>query len=76
MVFQWYTLGMEPPVKRRAGRPTGSVYSFKTTVYDDEEGAALMHELARRRGVSVAALVRQLVREEAARTGLARGARK
>jgi hypothetical protein len=56
--------------RRKAGRPPGAVYSRRLPVYDTEEGIGLLQELARRRGTSAAALMRQLVREEAARTGL------
>lgn len=38
--------------------------------YETEAGAALAELLARRRGTSVAALLRQLLREEAARLGV------
>jgi Ribbon-helix-helix protein, copG family len=47
------------------------MYCRRLPVYDTDEGMALLHELARRRGTSAAALMRQLVREEAARTGIA-----
>jgi uncharacterized protein (DUF433 family) len=51
-------------------RPPALHYSRRLPVYDTEEGAALLQELARRRGVSATALVRQLVREEAVRVGI------
>jgi hypothetical protein len=38
--------------------------------YDNEEGMALLHQLALRRGVKAAALLRMLVREEARRAGV------
>ena len=53
--------------KRKSGRPRGAVYPRRLSVYDTDEGIELLQELARRRGASAAALVRQLVREEAAR---------
>jgi hypothetical protein len=57
--------------KRRPGRSGGTTYPRKLPVYETDEGMALLQELARRRGVSAAGLMRQLVREEAARVGLA-----
>jgi hypothetical protein len=45
-------------------------YSRKLPVYDTEEGMALLQALAHRRGISAAAVVRQLVREEAQRIDL------
>jgi hypothetical protein len=39
-------------------------------VYDTDEGMQLLQDLAARRGLSAAALVRQLVREEAERVAL------
>jgi hypothetical protein len=59
------------PVKRNPGRPRGTVYPRRLPIYDTDEGIALLQELARRRGASAAAFVRQLVREEAARAGIA-----
>lgn len=59
---------MEP--KRPRGRPAGSAYPLRLLVYEDHSGMGLLEELARRRGLSKAALVRQLVREEAARIGI------
>jgi len=56
--------------KRKSGRPRGAVYPRRLPVYDTDEGIELLQELARRRGASAAALVRQLVREEAARAGI------
>jgi hypothetical protein len=59
---------MEP--RKRPGRPRGVRYSKTLPVYDTEEGMALLQALAHERGISAAAVVRQLVREEARRTGL------
>jgi hypothetical protein len=56
--------------KRGRGRPPGVQYPRKLPVYDTEEGMALMHALAKHRSISGAAVVRQLVREEARRVGL------
>jgi hypothetical protein len=42
----------------------------KLPVYDTEEGMALLQALTHQRGISAAAVVRQLVREEARRIGL------
>jgi hypothetical protein len=57
-------------VKRNPGRPRGAVYPRRLPIYDTDEGIGLLQELARRRGTSAAALVRQLVREEAERAGI------
>jgi uncharacterized protein (DUF433 family) len=57
--------------KRKRARPPVTHYPRRLPLYDTEEGVALLQELARRRGVSATALVRQLVREEAARVGIA-----
>lgn len=64
-------MGSMEDTKRKRARPPGSHYPRRLPVYDTEAGVALLQELARRRGVSATALVRQLVREEAARLGLA-----
>ena len=61
---------MEQPKKRRVGRPRGKHYPRVLVTYETEAGAALAELLARRRGTSVAALLRQLLREEAARLGV------
>jgi hypothetical protein len=58
------------PTKRQRGRPPGVRYPRKLPVYDTEEGMALLQALADQRGISAAAVVRQLVREEARRVGL------
>lgn len=58
---------MEPTQKKRGPAP---VYSKKVSLYESPEGIRLLGELAERRGVSQAALIRMLVREEAARVGL------
>jgi hypothetical protein len=58
------------PKKRGPGRPRGVLYPQKLPVYDTAAGIALLHALAQRRGISAAAMVRQLVREEAQRVGL------
>ena len=46
------------------------IYPRRISLYDTDAGMDLLQELARRRGVSVAALLRQLVREEGARVGV------
>jgi hypothetical protein len=58
------------PTKRRRGRPPGVRYPRTLPVYDTEEGMVLLQTLAHQRGISAAAAVRQLVREEARRVGL------
>jgi predicted DNA-binding ribbon-helix-helix protein len=65
---------MEPTKKRHpGGRPRGTIYGVRTTIYDNERGTELMRELAQRRGCGIASLVRELVREEARRQGLIDG---
>ena len=57
--------------KNRGGRPrAASRYPRTVMTYETEAGARLAELLARRRGTSVAALLRQLLREEAARLGV------
>ncbi|MGV3722899.1 MAG: hypothetical protein ACO1SX_18525 [Actinomycetota bacterium] len=58
----------------RLGRPSGKVYGIAVRAYDSQEGVELMQRLAENRGVSVAALLRILVREEAARRGIGQNA--
>lgn len=57
---------------RSPGR--GATYPKRLPFYDNDEGMGLLHRLALRRGVKAAALLRMLVREEAAREGLSAGA--
>jgi hypothetical protein len=54
-------------------QPEGSVptYPKRLPFYDNEEGMRLLQTMALRRGVKASALLRMLVREEAARVGLA-----
>ncbi|MDO8615875.1 MAG: hypothetical protein Q7T33_09095 [Dehalococcoidia bacterium] len=61
---------MEQPKKRGVGRPRGKHYPRVLVAYETEAGARLVAELAERRGTSIASLLRQLVREEAARLGV------
>ena len=49
---------------------TAKTYPKRLPAYDNAEGEALARELATKRGISVAALLRMLVREEAKRQGL------
>jgi hypothetical protein len=60
---------MEPTTRGR-GRPPGVRYPQKISVYDTEEGVAMLQALAHQRGISGAAVVRQLVREEVRRVGI------
>lgn len=55
---------------RPKGRPPGAVFPRRILVYDDDEGMALLAEIARTMGVSKAAAVRLLVREKAQHLGL------
>ena len=55
---------------RPKGRPPGAVFPRRLLVYDDDEGMALLAEVARTLGVSKAAAVRLLVREKALHLGL------
>jgi hypothetical protein len=57
-------------VPARRGRPKGASYTVPIRSYESEEGARLVDALAAKRGVSTAALLRLLVREEAVRQGL------
>lgn len=57
---------------RGRGRPAGVSFPIAVRTYENEEGARLLAELAELRGVSQAALLRTLVREEARRQGLTR----
>ncbi len=58
--------------KKPVGRPQGQAFPFPVRAYENEEGLRLLTEMARRRGLAVAALLRQLVREEARRMRLLR----
>jgi hypothetical protein len=51
--------------KPSVGRPPGAIYPRKFLVYDDDEGIALLGQIARTLGLSRAAAVRLLVREKA-----------
>jgi hypothetical protein len=55
---------------RIKGRPPGAVFPRRLLIYDDDEGMALLAQVARRLGVSKAAAVRLLVREKALELGL------
>lgn len=53
------------PTKRGRGRPaTGLEYPIPVPGYENEEGMAMIKELMGKRGLSMAALLRVLVREE------------
>jgi hypothetical protein len=56
--------------ERRIGRPPGKKYAVVKSLRFDERDAGLLQRLADARRCSEAALVRLLVREEAARRGL------
>ncbi len=56
--------------KRGVGRPKGAQFSIPVRTYENAEGIELLQRLAEDQGTSVAAVVRQLVREEARRRGL------
>jgi hypothetical protein len=62
----------ELKTRRDAVRPRAARYSHPVRAYEDEEGVRLLSEMARRRGATVAAFLRQLVREEARRMNLLR----
>jgi hypothetical protein len=55
---------------RPRGRPPGTLFPRRLLVYDDDEGMALLAQIARTMGVSKAAAVRLLVREKAQHLGL------
>jgi hypothetical protein len=67
--FRVYTGGMADQ-STSAGKGTAKTYPRRLPAYDNDEGARLAQELARRRGTSVAALLRMLIREEAKREGI------
>src|SRR5947209_14115560 len=60
---------MESHKATRRG-PVAATYSRRLPFYDSDEGMALLQQLAQRRGVKAAALLRMLVREEARREGI------
>ena len=55
---------------RPKGRPSGSVFTRRLLLYEDDEGMALLAAIARRLGVSKTAAVRLLVREKAMQLGI------
>ena len=55
---------------RPKGRPPGALFPRRLLVYDDDQGMALLAEVARTLGVSKAAAIRLLVREKAMQLGL------
>jgi len=55
---------------RPTGRPSGSVFTRRLLVYDDDEGMALLAAVAQTLGISKTAAVRLLVREKAMQLGL------
>src|SRR5438874_1592208 len=59
---------MSRPAKK--GPPAVGAYPRRVPIYENEAGVSLLREIARRRGCSMAAAVRQIVREEAVREGL------
>jgi hypothetical protein len=62
-------VGMEEQ-RRSRGRPAGTSYTRRYMVYEDDEGMALVEELARVLGVSKVAAVRLAVREKAQQLGI------
>lgn len=56
--------------EEKNGWSTARSYRLRVPIYDNEEGVKLLREIARQRGCSMAAAVRQMVREEASRKGL------
>jgi hypothetical protein len=54
----------------KGGRPRGRTYARKLFAYTNEAGVRRVQEIARRRQSSVAAVIRSLIEEEAARLGL------
>lgn len=56
----------------QSSKMTNLAYPVRLPHYETEGGAALLRLLARYRGVSQTALLRLLVREEAARAGVSR----
>jgi hypothetical protein len=62
--------------RKKGGRPRGVNYPVAVRAYENDEGMRLMTALAEiKGGLSTAALLRQLVREEAARQGLTQPSR-
>lgn len=64
-----YTLPMtEAPVPKKRNRK--AVFPTHVSLYENAEGLSLIDQLARARGLTNAAYLRQLVREDAARNGV------
>jgi hypothetical protein len=61
----------ERPPPKPSGAPRE--YDRRIAHYENAEGSRLLEELARRRGIGVTALLRQLTREEARRVHLING---
>jgi uncharacterized protein (DUF433 family) len=59
------------PTKRGPGRPPGERFPRRLPFYDDDEGMALLQEMARQDGCSAVDLMRRLIRSEAAARGVA-----
>lgn len=64
-----YTSPMTTPAAPRR-RKRQTVYPNHVSVYENREGLSLLGQLAEERGLSQAALLRMLIREEAARKGI------
>jgi hypothetical protein len=50
---------------------TAKTHPRRVTLYENDEGVRLLRAIAKRRNCTVATAMRQLVREEAARAGIA-----
>lgn len=69
IVMGMYTLPMsETAAPKRRNRK--AVFPTHVSLYENAEGLSLIDQLARARGLTNAAYLRQLVREDAARQGV------
>jgi hypothetical protein len=59
--------------KRSRGRPSGVRYPRRFLVYENDRGMDLLRGIAHQRDTTQAEVIRQLIREEAERSGLAAG---
>lgn len=73
IIFVLYCLGFGAILLGMGARRKSAGFTTRLSHYENEEGLELVERLADRRGVSVTALLRMLVREEARRVGFING---